>query len=149
MAEVWFYHLERMALEEVLPTLLERSLERGWRAIVRAGTPERVQALDSHLWTYRDDSFLPHGTGLDGLGARQPVYLTDGPENPNAAQALFLVDGAEPGDVAGFTRVLDLFNGRDDAAVDAARGRWRTLKAQGHDISYWQQDRAGKWAKKA
>src|SRR6476619_4747087 len=85
MTEIYFYHLERRSLEEVLPSLLERSLERGWRAVVQAASEERVEALDTLLWTYREESFLPHGTKRDGDPDMQPVYLTTSEEHPNGA----------------------------------------------------------------
>ena len=81
-AEVWFYHLQSRTLEQVLPTLVERSLERGWKVVVQAGSPERRDALDAHLWTYADEAFLPHGTRSDGDPALQPVYLTESGRTP-------------------------------------------------------------------
>ena len=133
----------------MLPQLLERSLARGWRAIVRAGGAERLAALNTMLWTYRDDSFLPHGTKDDGTPQLEPVFLTLGDENPNAANVLFVVDGAEPGDIAPYERCVLMFDGRDDAALAAAREHWKTLKAEGHDATYWQQSPEGRWEKKA
>src|SRR5688500_7128154 len=118
--EVYFYHLERLTLDDVLPTLLEMSLERGWRAIVQAGSEERVEALDTLLWTYREESFLPHGTKRDGNATAQPVYLTTEEYNPNGASVRFLVDGAEAGDLTAYTRVVYLFEGRDASAVARA-----------------------------
>ena len=94
MTEVLLYHLERQPHERVLPTLLERTLERGWRAVVQCGSEERLEAIDGSLWTYRDDSFLPHGTARDGPPARQPIFLTSGEDNPNGAQVHFLIEGA-------------------------------------------------------
>ena len=117
VTEVYFYHLERRTLEEVLPTLLERSLERGWRAAVQAASEERVEALDTLLWTYREESFLAHGTARDGFAEAQPIYLTAGGDNPNGAQVRFLVDGAELDDAAPYARVVYVFDGRDEAAV--------------------------------
>lgn len=149
MSEVLFYHLRNAPLEQVLPQLLERSLARGWRAIVRAGGAERLAALNTMLWTYRDDSFLPHGTKDDGTPQLEPVFLTLGDENPNAANVLFVVDGAEPGDIAPYERCVLMFDGRDDAALAAAREHWKTLKAEGHDATYWQQSPEGRWEKKA
>ena len=122
VTEVFFYHLERATLEEVLPTLLERSLERGWRAAVQAASEERVEALDTLLWTYREDSFLAHGTARDGPAAAQPIYLTADAGNPNEAQIRFLVDGADLEDATRYTRVVFVFDGRDADAV-AARAR--------------------------
>ena len=116
MAELWFYHLEKSDLERALPPLLEKCLQRGWRALVRAGSPERVDQLDSAIWTFREDSFVPHGR--EGDPAKQPVWLTVEAGNPNDAQALFLVDDAEPGDISAFERACLIFDGRDPAALE-------------------------------
>ena len=147
--EVWFYHLERSGAEEVLAPLLDRTLQRGWRALVRCGDAARLAALDARLWTVRPDVVVPHGLASEPNAERQPVLLTAGGGNPNGAQALFLVDGAEAGGVGDFARVLDLFDGRDEAALAAARGRWKALRAQGAALSYWTQTEAGRWEKRA
>lgn len=147
--EALFYHLERQPLEAVLPQLLEKTLERGWRAVVQAGSEERLETLDQHLWTWREDSFLPHGRRQDGHPERQPVYLTTGPENPNGATVRFLVDGAEPPDPAGYARLVVMFDGRDESALAAARRIWKDLKDKGCAVTYWQQNDGGGWAKKA
>lgn len=145
MAELWFYHLERSELEQALAPLLEKCLARGWRALVRAGSPERLDALDAALWSFRDDSFLPHAKDDAPKPARQPVLLTLEGGNPNRAQALFLIDGAEPGDMATFERVCLIFDGRDQAALEMARLRWKQAKAEGLSAAYWRESGAGKW----
>lgn len=144
--EVWFYHLERTGLDQALPELLEKTLGRGWRAIVRARQAERIEHLDGWLWTYRDESFLPHAPAAEPGAARQPILLTTDFENPNRADALFLIDGAEPGELAGYTRCLVLFDGADEAQVAIAREQWRTIKAGGFAVSYWKQQGRG-WEK--
>ena len=149
MTEVLFYHLQKRSLDEVLPDLLERTLQRGWRAVVLVGVPDRLEPLNAQLWMYRREAFLPHGSRDDGQATRQPIWLTDRPENPNGAQVLFLVDGAEADSLAGWTRVCDIFDGNDDAAVAAARARWARAKAEGHTLAYWQQTERGGWEKKA
>jgi DNA polymerase-3 subunit chi len=147
--EIWFYHLEHRTLEDVLPNLLERSLERGWRAAVQATSGERVEALDTLLWTFSEESFLAHGTARDGEAEAQPVYLTAGPENPNDAQVRFLVDGAEIEDASPYARIVFLFDGRDESAVAKARAAWQEAKEKGFSVSYWQQDPDGRWQKRA
>lgn len=147
--EALFYHLEQQPLEAVLPVLLEKTLERGWRAVVQASSAERLEEIDQHLWTYRDDSFLPHGTTRDGHPERHPVFLTTGEDNPNGATVRFLVDGAVPTEIEGYARVVLMFDGRDDDAMQAARGHWKTLKAKGCAVTYWQQGEDGRWVKKA
>jgi len=147
--EVFFYHLEHRSLESVLPELLERTLERGWRAVVQASSAERVEALDTHLWTYSDASFLPHASARDGTVARQPILLTTGDENPNGAAVRFLVDGADHSDLSAYVRAVFLFDGRDEAAVATARSQWKAVKAAGLEATYWQQNDQGRWEKKA
>lgn len=149
LAEVLFYHLERQPLEAVLPTLLERTLERGWRAVVQAGSEERLEALDTALWTYSEASFLPHGTKKDGFATEQPVFLTTGDDVPNGAGVKFLVDGAEPVGYGGFVRLVFLFDGRDAEATQVARRQWQAAKAAGCAVTYWRQSDSGRWEKKA
>ncbi len=149
MTEVFFYHLERRPLEAVLPPLLEKTLARGWRAVVEAGSAERVESLSTALWTWRDEAFLPHGTRQDGHAAKQPIWLTDTNENPNGAQVLFLVDGAAAQSLEGLERAIYLFDGKDAEAVEAARQRWREAASAGHSVTYWREDEHGKWQKMA
>jgi DNA polymerase III subunit chi len=148
VAEIGFYHLLSMPLERALPRLLEQALGRGYRIVVRAASPERIEHLNALLWTYDEASFLPHGSARDGNAQCQPVWLTDRDENPNGATMLVLVDGIEIEDLSRFARCADLFDGTDEAALAMARERWRRARAAGHTLTYWQQTAAG-WEKKA
>jgi DNA polymerase III subunit chi len=154
MTEIWFYELQSQPLEKVLPNLIEKSLERGWRVTLQAKSQERLEALDSWLWTFSDESFLAHGRAADGEPELQPVYLTTGVENPNGAAIRLFVEGAEmapalaaPG--ANYARVVTLFDGRDAKALASARDHWKDVKAQGFAVAYWRQDETGRWDKKA
>ncbi|WP_395018942.1 DNA polymerase III subunit chi [Dongia sp.] len=152
MTEVRFYHLQRARLEEVLPVILERCQQRAERVLVLAGSTERVEALAALLWTYRPDSFLPHGTARDGEAARQPIYLAtaeDPSDNPNAAQVLILSDGARHPRVGEFKLVCALFDGHDETAVADARTQWKACKEAGHAVVYFQQGDNGKWQETA
>jgi DNA polymerase-3 subunit chi len=148
MTEIRFYHLERSTLETALPTMLERVVERGQRALVVLGTKERLDALNMHLWTYRAEKFLPHGSAEDGFAEQQPVFLSLDDANPNKAQVLFLADGATSGDPNRFDLCVELFDGGDDEAVAAARQRWRGYKDAGHQLTYWRQTDQG-WKQEA
>jgi DNA polymerase-3 subunit chi len=150
MTEILFYHLKGQTPEQVLPALLLKSLERGWRVVVQASSEERVEALDAHLWTCRDDSFLPHGTWRDAEAARQPIVLTLNEDNPNGAVVRFLLEGATmPGDPSVYQRVVLLFDGDDPDAVEAARARWSEAKSAGFEVTYWQADDKGAWRRQA
>ena len=150
MAEVLFYQLTASPLEASLPEMLERSLARGWRVVLRCGSPEGMAMLDGLLWSYRDDSFLAHGTAQAGHAALQPIYLTLGEENPNAANVLMLVDGARaaPAEMAGFERTCLLFDGHDARALEAARADWKAVRAAALPAKYWAQEQ-GRWVQKA
>ena len=150
MTEVLFYHLERARAEDVLPQLVQRSLERGWRAVVQSVSDERVEALSRLLWTWSDDEFLAHGTVADGHADMQPVWLTPGNDAPNAATVRILVDGAEHDSLDGLQRLVIMFDGADESAVHAARQKWKQVAAMaGVTATYWQQDERGRWVKKA
>ena len=149
MTEVLFYHLQDMTLENVLPPLLEKSLERGWRVVVQSTSEERTDALDAHLWTYRDDSFLPHATWRIGDASEQPIVLIADEGNPNRASVRFLVDNAGlPADCDAYQRVVLVFNGDDGEALAAARSAWTDCKTRGFDVTYWQADERGRWQKR-
>lgn len=147
MAEVGFYHLLTMTVDRALPKLLERAMTENQRILVIAGSPERVDYLNSLLWTYDEASFLPHGAARDGSAARQPIWLAATDENPNGATWVMLIDGAGA-DLTRYRRCFDIFDGNDAAAVAAARLRWSEAKAAGHNLTYWQQTDRG-WEKKA
>lgn len=150
MAEVLFYHLTATPLEASLPELLDRSLARGWRVVVRCGSEPGMAALDAALWTWRDEAFLPHGTAAMGHAGLQPIYLTLGDEVPNGATVLMLVDGARAtlAEMAGFERTCLLFDGHDPRAVETARADWRTIRDAGLPARYWAQE-SGRWVQKA
>jgi DNA polymerase-3 subunit chi len=150
MTETLFYHLERRSLQDILPGLVEKSLQRGWRAAIRTDSSERSDALDSLLWTYDDQSFLPHAQAGDGDASGQPVLISVEEGNPNLAQIVFYVGGTQPSDwstLSGLARVVLLFDGRDEAALGSARAAWKEAKAAGHDVTYWKESPSGKFEK--
>jgi DNA polymerase-3 subunit chi len=149
MTEVLFYHLQNITVENVLPPLLEKSLERGWRVVVQSSSPERADALDAHLWTYRDDSFLPHATWRVNDAADQPIILAIEEDNPNGANVRFLIDNAAlPADSQDYERMVLLFNGDDPDALALARSAWTDCKSRGFEVTYWQADERGRWQRR-
>ena len=136
MTEIWFYHLTSQPLDRTLPILIERSLQRGWKAVVQATTDERLASLDALLWTYSAASFLAHGVARDDDGELQPVFLTTGDENPNGASIRFFIEAAEIAPVLdaqpdAYARIILMFDGNDDEQLANARAQWKTLKGQG------------------
>lgn len=149
MAEVLFYHLQAQPLEEILPELLERSLARNWRVVVESGAPEQLEEIDNLLWTYREESFLPHGREDQEFASEQPILLTSSGDNLNGAQIRFLIHDAALPDDLNYERLVLLFDGLDEMSVQNARQHWKALKGTDHVLTYWQQNEAGRWQKKA
>lgn len=151
MTEIRFYHLTTKPLEQALPEILGKALSTGRRAVIKAPDDKSVEALNTHLWTYSPDSFLPHGSKKDGkeFAPDQPIWLTSDNDNPNGADLLILTGGAESDKIGDFALCCEMLDGNDDAAVTAARARWKTYKDAGHDLTYWQQTPTGGWEKKA
>jgi DNA polymerase-3 subunit chi len=143
MTDIRFYHLTRKTLEQALPELLEKTLERGLRAVVMTGSSERAEALTQYLWTYNPNNFLPHGNEKDGNAQRQPIWLTTEDERPNKADFLFLTDGASSALLPDYQRVCDIFDGNDAEALAGARRRWADCKTGGHSLTYWKQVNGG------
>jgi DNA polymerase III subunit chi len=149
VTEVLFYHLQNMSIENVLPPLLEKSLERGWRVVVQSTSAERTEALDAHLWTYSDDSFLPHATARASDAQDQPIILSAEEGNPNGAKVRFLIDNAAlPADADSYERVVLVFNGEDEDALAAARQAWKDCKLRDFEVTYWQTDERGRWQRR-
>jgi DNA polymerase III subunit chi len=147
--EILFYHLQNSSLEQTLPPLLVKSLQRGWKAVVRASSEERLRALDDHLWSFSDEAFLPHGLDIDGSVADQPVILSQSDVRLNEAEVIFAVDGADLPATEGWSRAVLIFDGNDPEALQKARDAWKAVKAKGIEATYWRQSDAGRWEKAA
>lgn len=153
MSAVRFYHLRTKTLEQALPELLTRALDQGKRIVVKTPDAATAVRLNDHLWTWRADSFLPHSVRgeKDGeaFAAAQPVWLTPGNDNPNGAGVLMLTHGAAAEAIETYELACDIFDGNDEAALSAARARWKDYTAQGHAVTYWQQNDRGGWEQKS
>ena len=148
MSDIRFYHLERQSLDQALPALLSKALKNGHRIVVKIPDEREIQRLNDYLWTWRPDSFLPHGSAKDGFGEDQPVWLTSGEDNPNGADVLILTHGTTSESLADYALCCEMLDGRNDEAISAARQRWSAYKEDGHQVTYWQQTEKG-WEKKA
>ena len=148
MTEVRFYHMTKKTLNQALPEILGKALERDYKAVVKADSQEQLEDIDKFLWTYDPLSFLPHGMKKNGHEAEQPVWLTLNDNNPNKANLLVLVDGVSSEKLSEFELCCEVFDGRNEDVVKAVREHWKAYKEAGYEVSYFQQDESGKWVKK-
>jgi DNA polymerase III subunit chi len=149
LADVLFYHLTESRLEDALPPLVEKSLARGWRAVIQFAGDESRDLIDTHLWTWRETSFLPHAVAGTDDDSRQPILLTTDGSNGNGANIRFLTGGAEPPVIDAYERVVVMFDGHDNAQLERARAQWKAFSAGSHALTYWQQNGSGGWERKA
>lgn len=151
MSRIDFYHLQKQTLEDVLPKLLEKAYATGSRIKIKIGNEARVEFINSLLWTYNDESFIPHGSKKDGFAKEQPIWLSSDDDNSNNAEMMFLVDGAhlDIENQTNFTRIFNIFDGNDEQSLQQARQLWKDVSAAGWERNYFQQDDSGRWNKKA
>ncbi len=150
MTEVSFYHLQQQPIEQVLPVLLHKILARGWKAIIETTIAERVKALDDHLWMFSEDDFLPHATASDVEADYDPIIILSDASTPIKAHVRFYIDQAPLSDnITDYERIIVLFDGNDNNALNNAREQWKHVKSLSIDATYWQQDDDKRWIKKA
>lgn len=149
MPDISFYHLTTSPLEKALPKLMEKVLAGGMRAVILAANENRMETLNTCLWTYSTLTFLPHGSKKDAQPEAQPIYLSTELENPNNASVLAITDDVVPATLDGFERYLYFFDGNDETAMLKARQRWKGFKDSGQVVAYWKQNDKGAWEKAA
>jgi DNA polymerase-3 subunit chi len=148
--KIQFYHLLHTPLDKALPSLLHKTLGAGFKSVVIAESDARMRELDEAMW--ESEAFIPHGIKDDEFPQMQPVYVTDVAENPNEAKLLVVTAGQKLESLEGcgeVERVVDMFNGRDEAALNAARQRWKIYKEAGYSLTYIQQQPGGGWKEMA
>jgi DNA polymerase-3 subunit chi len=151
MSRIDFYHLQKQTLDEVLPKLVEKAYGTGAKIKIKIGNEARVEFINSLLWTYNEESFIPHGSKKDGFAKEQPIWLSSEDDNPNQSEMLFLVDGAdiELSQIGNFSRIFNIFDGNNEASLQQARDFWKSLSTTDNEKNYFQQDDNGRWNKKA
>ena len=147
MPDIWFYHLERTPIHQVLPDLLEKVTQKGWRAYVHGLDDDMIEGLNAQLWAYRSDSFLAHGLETEDMAERQPVLLGASGVMINRPDVYMSVSPLELPDVSALQRCLLVFEGSNDEHLVWARGQWKRMKADGCDLAYWKQNELGRWEK--
>ena len=150
MTDISFYQVMNAtpaSVDATLPALLNKALQSGKNVVVKCPSVERMERLDEALWTFKEDSFLPHGTQADKFAEKQPIYLTTEDENPNGAEILVVISGATSADFSSYERVMDMFEA-SDIQKQNARKRWKDLKSKGYPLAYFAH-KDGKWSKEA
>lgn len=145
MTTIQFYHLLSTSRERAVPKLMEKALGSGARVVMLLPEAGALKQMSDALWTANDNGFLPHGTAEDAQAADHPIVLALNETNPNGAGILCVLNGSKVESAGTYEKVLDVFDGADEAAVSAARERWAHYKTQGFTLQYVKQQPGGGW----
>lgn len=149
MTDVRFYHLQKQDLDAALPAILQKAFQSGKNIVVRMRDDKEIERMNKHLWAFKPEVFLPHGSKKDGNAAQQPIWLSANDDTPNNAKILILTQGKIEKDLSSYDMCCEMLDGRDEKAITDARARWKEYQAAGHDVTYWYQSETGGWEKKA
>jgi len=149
MTEIRFYHLQKQSLDEVLPAILQKAFQMKKNIVVRMANDNEIERMNKHLWAFKPDVFLPHGSVKDGYAEHQPIWLSSSSDNPNEAKILILTQGMAEENLANYDLCCEMLDGQNETSISEARKRWKTYQDAGHDVTYWHQNENGSWAKKA
>ena len=78
MTQIIFYSTAPLQVENTLFALIEKSLEKGYKSLLLFQDKEKCSVIDEKLWTYKQNSFLPHLSEDDKIFDEIdiPIYLS-------------------------------------------------------------------------
>jgi len=108
--------------------LLEKAWRHGHRVYVYCGDKQQAEALDELLWTFKDDSFIPHN--LQGEGPEPPPAVQIGHSQEPRGYNDILMNLADsiPSFYTRFKRVIELVS-NDEAEKEQSRDHFRQYRS--------------------
>ncbi len=150
MTQIIFYSTAPFQVEKTLFTLLEKSLEKGNKSLLLFKDKEKCLSINEQLWTYKQNSFLPHISEDDQIydNIDIPVYLSTKNENPFKAELLFSIDGFLPDNIDHFERVIIIIDVNDELLNEKYKNYYLDINKNFEDIVFYKSDDNGKWIEK-
>ena len=114
--------------------LLEKAYLRNHRVFVYCDHQEDARLLDELLWTYKEESFIPHN--LQGEGPEPPpaVQIGFGPEPRGFNDILINMARTIPPFHSRFRRIIEIVGNQDDAKA-ISREHYREYRAKGFALN--------------
>lgn len=109
--------------------LLEKAYQRGHRVFVYCENQKDAEDLDERLWTFKDDSFIPHHLQGEGPEPAPPVQIGYGPEPRGFNDILLNLSSTIPPYYSRFRRIMEVV-AANDAAKEISRTHYREYRAQ-------------------
>ena len=134
MTRIDFYQLdpERHRYDQVVCQLCQKAYENRQMTLLLTSDPQQTQFLDQRLWTFRDDSFLPHDSN-DGDDPPAPILVHDNPAPRGDRQLLINLSAEVPPYFAQFERVIELVT---DDNRPQARAHYSFYKERGYPLKH-------------
>ena len=150
MTQIIFYSTAPLQVEKTLFALLEKSLEKGNKSLLLFKDKEKCLSINEQLWTYKQNSFLPHISEDDQIydNIDVPVYLSTKNENPFKAELLFSIDGFLPDNIDHFERVIIIIDVNDELLNEKYKKYYLDINKNFEDIVFYKSDDNGKWIEK-
>jgi DNA polymerase-3 subunit chi len=137
MAKIDFYVIQIPGAKprlDLICRLAEKAYKNKHRIYIHANNQTEAYQLDELLWTYREDSFLPHNLVGEGPNLAPPIQIGFKEKPENHRDILLNLHQAVPEFYSHFTRVLELVP-NDDESQAIAREHYRFYRAAGYDIT--------------
>ncbi|MCK8516103.1 DNA polymerase III subunit chi [Methylonatrum kenyense] len=117
------------AAEAVACSLIDKAWSRGHRVLVRSRDDAQQARLDRLLWTFRQESFLPHATATSGIDA--PILIAGAEDTVTTGfEVLVNLDDAPAADLASWKRIAEI-SSREPQRLARTRDRFRHYRSQG------------------
>jgi len=113
--------------------LIEKAHNRGHRVFVYCNHQQEAEKLDELLWTFKDDSFIPHNLLGEGPEPPPPVQIGFDKEPRGFNDILINMAASIPNFFTRFQRVMELVPASEEAKI-ISREHYRYYRQQGSQL---------------
>ena len=134
-AEIVFIVLNSAVKSRIVCDLAEKCYLNKQRIVIYTKSEEECEIIDSLLWTWKQQSFVPHKY-LDRLSKSQnePIVLTTNIESAAGYDTVLLVDPLPMEIISQFSKVIDFAEKYDSQGIELSRKRYKLYKDQNYNI---------------
>ncbi|WP_058533250.1 DNA polymerase III subunit chi [Legionella saoudiensis] len=113
--------------------LLEKAYHRGHRVYVYCNNQQDAELIDELLWTFKEDSFIPHNLQGEGPEPPPPIQIGYGQEPRGFNDILLNLSTQIPAFYTKFKRVMELVSNRE-IEKEQSRIHYREYRAKGCEL---------------
>jgi len=137
MTEVIFIETSASRMEIRACEIVEENYARGRRLQIITLDQDQAERLDDLLWTFKPDSFIPHGLWVASPDeTTQPVVITSTKEPVAGMDSLLMMGYGEVDLVSQFSHAFHFVVVDNQERLDSSRGYWTLLKDAGFSLRH-------------